>query len=361
MARDAGEIREALKRGDTLYDEGDFPQASEAYRDALVSGYESENFDLAVDACLRLGPLFSRQNNYADMLKAYENAILLVKTHKLKSREPLVYKRMGDGYWRVGALEMAKQYYKRCEETLDYIEDEYEKKLFSVSLYIDGYGNLLDEEGEFNEAIKYYKKSLGLLESLSEESDDEKIKLYNLYAKYNIGVAYERHGLFQEKLNNSADKWFQEGIKHFEEVRTLCKSTSYEFAVSTLDAAFCYSKLGETDIAEKYTKNAVELLSTPKIDAKDLLAWAFMNKGIIARQQKDFSEAVRNFKKAIEIYENIGIHEWVAMVYHELGVTYKMMGKEEKSDEAYKKSKMLVKGEMTLGESSENEEVGQSE
>jgi len=360
MESGAKEIEEMLRYGDRLYDDGEITQAKDAYKKAMELGFESEHYDFAVDACLRLGPIFSRQNNYADMMKIYDNALVLTRTHSLKSKEPMVYKRVGDGYWRVGALGMAKQYYKKSEDTLHNIEDEHEKKLLSASLYIDGYGNLLDEEGKFREAVKYYKKSLSLLESLDSELDDGRIHLYNLYAKYNMGVAYERHGMSQEKLKKPAKRWFEEGLKHFEEARTMCKKSSYEFAISTLDAAFCYSKLGSLDNAARYTEQAVKILSEPKINAKDLLAWALMNKGVIARELNKFSDAVNNFKEAIEIYEDIGIHEWVAMVYSELGLTYKMMGNKKKSQEAYRRSKALIKEE-DFGESPSQEEIKQAE
>ncbi|NIO29177.1 MAG: hypothetical protein GTO29_11565, partial [Candidatus Latescibacteria bacterium] len=67
----------------------------------------------------------------------------------------------------------------------------------------------------------------------------------------------------------------------------MCKKSSYEFAISTLDAGFCYSRIGSIDKAEHYTEQAVKILSKPRINAKDLLAWAFMNKGIIARERND--------------------------------------------------------------------------
>jgi len=345
MERDTREIEKILTDGDKLYDEGDIAQAKDTYNKVLKLGTAETRYDLVVDAYLRLGPIFSRQNEYSDMIKAYENALLLARTYKLKTKEPMIHKRLGDGYWRVGALTMARDYYRKCEETVDYIEDDAEKRFLIISLYIDGYGNLLDEEGKFKEAIEYYTKSLELLDGLRSKSKNDRAHVYTVYAKYNMGVAFERHGMSQEKMGKPARRWFREAVKRFEEVRDMCSSSSYEFAISTLDAGFCYSKLNSIKKADSYTEKALSILIKPQVNAKDLIAWGLMNRGIIARKRNDLNIALENFKQAIEIYEDIGIHEWVSMVYSELGLTYEMMGDKVKSREAYNRSKYLVREE----------------
>jgi tetratricopeptide (TPR) repeat protein len=345
MEKNTTEIKKMLNDGDKLYDEGDFAKAKSVYLKVIKLGSLGRSFGLVVDAWLRLGPIYSRQNDYPNMIRAYEDALLVTRTYRLRTKEPMVYKRLGDGYWRVGAFGMAKHYYRTCEETLENIEDQDEKKFLTATLYIDGYGNLMDEEGKFKEAIKYYQKSLGLLEDLSCASTDERIPLYATHARYNMGVAYERHGMSQEKLGRPAKKWFKEATRYFEAVRAKTSESSYEYAISTLDAGFCYSKLDLISKADTYTEMALGLLSKPQLDAKDLVAWAYMNKGIISRKRDNFEEAVLNFNRAIEIYEEIGIHDWISMVYSELGLTYEAMGEEEKSQEAYMRSRAIAKPE----------------
>lgn len=342
---DQTEIEKILRYGDKLYDEGNIDQAKETYAKVVTLGYVNKDFKTVVDACLRLGPIFSRQSDYPNMIKAYENALLVTKTYKLRAKEPTVYKRLGDGYWRVGAISMAKQYYDRCEEVLGCIESESEKKYLMASLYIDGYGNLLDEQGRFREAIKYYKKSLEILDALQPDARDERSHIYFLYATYNIGVAFERRGMSQERLGKHSKKWFREAVKHFEQVRDLCDHTTYEYAISTLDAGYCYSKLSMIPLAEKYTDEALRILSKPSINAKDLVAWGHMNRGVIARKKVDFEAAILYFNKAIELYDAIGIHEWISMVYSELAETYRQMGEEDKAQEALRRSRDVSKPE----------------
>ncbi len=335
------EIQKLLEEGDSLYDKGDITEAKTIYKKVIRLGSMAKQYDLVVDACLRLGPIYSRQNKYPSMIKAYEDALLVTRTYKLKSKEPMVYKRLGDGYWRIGALSMAKQYYRTCEECLDNVINDKERKFLTATLYIDGYGNILDEEGKFREAVKYYRKSIELLEGLN--SNDERIDLYTTHAKYNMGVAYERHGMSQERLGKPSKRMFKEATRYFEEVRKATEKTSYEYAISTLDAGFCYSKLDLISKADTYTECALRILKKPQVDAKDLVAWGLMNKGIIARKMNEFDTAIDKFKQAIEIYEEIGIHEWISMVYSELGLTYNEMGDEEMSIEAYKRSREIVK------------------
>jgi tetratricopeptide (TPR) repeat protein len=335
------EIQKLLGDGDSLYDKGNITQAKTVYKKVIRLGSMKKQYELVVDACLRLGPIYSRQNNYPNMIKAYEDALLVTRTYRLKSKEPMVYKRLGDGYWRIGALSMAKEYYKTCEECIDNVKSDNEKKFLTATLYIDGYGNIFDEEGKFREAIKYYRKSIELLEELN--SNDERVALYTTHAKYNMGVAYERHGMIQERLGKPAKKSFKEATKYFEEVRNAASKSSYEYAISTLDAGFCYSKLDLISKADTYTETALKILTKPQVDAKDLIAWGLMNKGIIARKMNEFDMAIDRFKEAIEIYEEIGIHEWISMVYSELGLTYNEMGDEEMSKEAYKRSREITK------------------
>ncbi len=335
------EIQKMLEDGDRLYDEGDITQAKIAYEKVIRLGSMTKQYELVVDACLRLGPIYSRQNKYPNMIKAYEDALLVTRTYKLRTKEPVVYKRLGDGYWRIGALSMAKHYYRTCEECMDKLIDDKERQFLTATLYIDGYGNILDEEGKFREAIKYYRKSIELLEGLN--SNDGRIDLYTTHAKYNMGVAYERHGMSQERLGKPSKRLYKEATKYFEEVRKATAKSSYEYAISTLDAGFCYSKLDLISKADTYTEAALKILAKPQVDAKDLVAWGLMNKGIIARKMNEFDIAIDKFKQAIEIYEEIGIHEWISMVYSELGLTYNEMGDEEMSMEAYKRSREIAK------------------
>jgi len=100
------------------------------------------------------------------------------------------------------------------------------------------------------------------------------------------------------------------------------------------DYAMATANLGLLERIRKDYGAAVGYLQAAAHQESDLKAAAFAEKtwGDLLRQQQEYSEALEHYRRALDI------QPWYAMVYVNMGVTYKQMGRTSEAERSYREA-----------------------
>jgi len=146
-------------------------------------------------------------------------------------------------------------------------------------------GDCYFEVGDYNKSIKYYKKALVRKKGITK---DVLVKIY--------------HGLAMDNLNM---KKANVSLAYYRKIAKLCKNSQNElqkdlYQNAVYRIATCYWKLGDIKKADKYFKKT---LSLPDV-APWILANNYATKGHWLFEGKQYEEAIKHYRKAIEITES---------------------------------------------------------
>lgn len=175
----------------------------------------------------------------------------------------------------------------------------------------------LANQGKFEEAVVYFKKSLEIkpdgqiyyllgltYQKLKKLAEAEKSFKQALMINENMPQPYNGLGLicFERGLYQLASKYYKLTIKH----------NPYDFAAYN-NLGNAYTKMNKKDKATEYYLKAIEIVPQK--------AEPYNNLGTLYFQMKDFKKSQENLKKAIEVDPNY------TMAYFHLGVLNRRLGK----------------------------------
>ncbi|MBU7028292.1 MAG: tetratricopeptide repeat protein [Theionarchaea archaeon] len=166
-----------------------------------------------------------------------------------------------------------------------------------------GYHNLgviAQERQQFDQAEKWYRKSLEIRERLGLERDAAS-------DYHNLGVIAQERQQFDQ-----AEKWYRKSLEIYERLGL------------ERDAASDYHQLGrivqerqQFDQAEKWYRKSLEIYE--RLGLERDAASDYHNLGIIAQERQQFDQAEKWYRKSLEIYERLGLERYAAVGYHQLG------------------------------------------
>ncbi len=185
---------------------------------------------------------------------------------------------------------------------------------------LEALGDVYDLVGEYQKAIRTYRKALSLLASTGPSAG----KLATLYRK--IGNVLEKRGKHEEAL-----KSFQAGLHQLGETENpIEKAKLYDKIGWTL-----YRK-GEYESAIEYCKRGLRIAE--RENAAGEIPQVYNILGVIHWNKGDFQTAKIYYQRSLELLERIGDTYGVAKLYNNLGLLYKDEDNWKEALKCYQKS-----------------------
>lgn len=157
-------------------------------------------------------------------------------------------------------------------------------------------GVLKRDQGQFEDALKYQQRCRSLL------SENAHLDIANV--ENSIGYIY----LLQKDCHR---KYLKSAQIHFKQARQTAHKANQsanleqKISIKNLSAAiknnlgYIFSRNGEFDKAEKYCKDAVEIWE--EIGRTVEIAWAKINLGVMARDQRQYQHSIQRLKESIAL------------------------------------------------------------
>ncbi len=258
-----------------------------------------------------LGGLNFKQGNWSDALNNLDEALIISISQGLKSETCLILIGIGRVNWRSGNNKEATTYLKRAEQLGIELKDN---RLLS-EIYHD-LGLLSKHEPS---GLEYMEKSLSLA-----EIDNNIFLIARSYN--NLGILSYINGRIDEAKVYWESNVIYSGTHHI--------NTALAFSKANL--ASIYSDYGEYDKAIAGLEEAIDIFE----NSLDIYGTIFANSQFADTylQQKDYLNAEKYIKIAIETTEKIGGHQNIGSFWEMYGDIVMSQGRREESISHYQKA-----------------------
>ncbi len=223
---------------------------------------------------------------YKKDLVNYENSIVAAKKHYL----------IGEEQEKKLKMQEALVEYKNA-----YLLQPNEPK------YLIKYAKILNGFGDYETANILLNKSREILE----RSGLKTSKMYydNLlelgFVVYNMELPKEALAIYKQIIELAT--------KVFDETNLLL-APAYNFA------SHCAISIGETVVARDLNNSLFNLFRNKKVDTGEDFAFALKIKGMVAKAEGNYEEALHQFNQALEIYKKLPFTLWIFDVFTCIGV-----------------------------------------
>ncbi len=315
---DEKEIELLKKIGELAYYTSEWDMSIKAYEDLLKKVVELGDKKQEGETLRKMGHLYREIQRYGKALESFENALKIAE--ELEDHEGLADANRGLGYihWREGELEEAIEHYEIAIDEAKKIEN---KRILAFT-FIE-MGNIYSIKGDTDIGIQYYKRSLPTLNV--QRSYRELARAYN-----NIGDGYMKKGewdMAMENFDKCAEYAKKIGNKDF-------------LGWSYFNKAEALIYNGNIHEARKYAQRSKELMK--KLDDSIGMASVYKVIGIADREERRYSEALDNFKKAINTIETLELPFEKAEIKFGMGMVYEKMQRFDDAKEYYLESKSIL-------------------
>lgn len=179
-------------------------------------------------------------------------------------------------------------------------------------------GELYFRNGEWEKAIGYYQKSLGIKEKIGDE--------YGAAQTYgNLGNVRAKMGEWKQAI-----ELFQKGLETFEKLGDV-----HGAAQTYNNLGLVYSDMGEWIKAIDYYRKSIAIKE--KLGDAQGAAHTFNNLGLVYGKMNEWTKAIELYQKSLETFEKLGDIQGAAQTYGNLGSVYVDMGEWTKAIEFHKK------------------------
>lgn len=189
----------------------------------------------------------------------------------------------------------------------------------SIAQIINIYGEIAENSGDYDEAIKQYNKKLNIHKNLN-----DKIGVANTLNK--LGVAYKYKAKYSQALEY-----------HY---ASLHISEEIGYVIGKANALGNIANVNE---AMKNYKKAIELYTQilsiyQKLNNEDKIANTFMNIGVVYYYTNEYDKALKNFSKSLEISERLGNELMEAYLLNNIACTYQVLKKYKETLKFFEKA-----------------------
>ena len=223
------------------------------------------------------------------------------------------------GWQRIGKLLLKISQCDKAEELytvlLGQTSDEGEK-----AIYYNQFGCVKDKQGDYEEALWYYKKSVEILKETLPPNHPKLAASYN-----NIGSVFKNLGEYSKALS-----FYKKSLEMRQ--KTLPPNHS-DLATSYNNIGEVYRKMGEYSKALSFYGKSLEMRQKTLPPNHPWLAASYNNIGEVYRNMGEYSKALSFYEKALEIDQKTlpPNHPDMAAFYNNIGKVYKNMGEYSKA------------------------------
>ncbi|CAF1194029.1 unnamed protein product [Rotaria magnacalcarata] len=191
--------------------------------------------------------------------------------------------RMGQLMLKVGHLDQAEELY---QELLKNASSDSERAHIYHHL-----GYLKDQQGKYQEAVKFYEKALEIDRKTLPEDDASLAPTYS-----NIGEVYKNMG-----ENSKALEYYEKSTKIFE---ISLPPNHPDLATSYNNIGSVYNNMGEYSKALEYYEKSLKIREISLPPTHPNLATSYNNIGLVYKSMGEYSKAFSYLEKALAIYRN---------------------------------------------------------
>ncbi|MEF8873309.1 MAG: tetratricopeptide repeat protein [Candidatus Thermoplasmatota archaeon] len=371
--------------GSIEYYRSDFEKAERYLQEAIeVRKKVGDLFGLA-DSNNNLGVIYRHKQEYDSALRYFKEANSWKKEAGMKEGDPGALDNIGIIYYDKGELDKALEYHKKCL----YIEKKMGDKN-GIAATFDNIGIILFEKGKLDESIDNFKRSLQLKNEL-EDKNGLALSHYNLARSYKekgelnraidhledsleirkdkglkqqegeseleMGIIYvEKGGLEKavERLNRALDIFKEIGneygmgmtLSHLGKLHLLkgkmkkaklylnhSKNIGFGFEdikysiINNRHLAELYLEDGDSEKAHEYIQEGLE--ESLEMGAKNQIGKCRHVKGNIYYKNDHWYQADKGYRRALDIFEEVGNDKEKAKVLFDWSLMLKKIGEKE--------------------------------
>lgn len=232
------------------------------------------------------------------------------------------WERVGNLLYSVGESKKAEELYLVLLGSVTNQDDE--------ALYNHQLGCMKHDQGNYEEALRYYEKAIDLREKTLSGSQLRLAASYN-----NIGTVYHDMSDYSKALS------FYE--KAFD-IRNIALSAHHpDLATSYSNLGLLYDNTGEYCKALSFHQKALSIYQIALPENHFTLATTYNNIASVHFITKEYSEAVAFFEKSIDIRQKVlpTYHPDLATSYSNIGLAYTNIGEYPKAVSFYEKARAI--------------------
>ncbi|CAF0741720.1 unnamed protein product [Adineta steineri] len=232
----------------------------------------------------------------------------------------------GTGWQRLGNLLLKTGHFNKAEELYKVL---FEQPLneSDKALYYNNLGTVKKNQGDYGQAIEYYKQGLEMYEKILPANHPSLATSYN-----NIGSVYDHLGEPSKALS-----FYETALGIWE--KTL-PADHPSLAISYNNIGSVYDNMGEYSKALSLYEKALEIQEKTLPENHPSLATSYNNIGTAYKNMGEYSKACSFYKKALENQEKTlpANHPSLAISYSNIGGVYAKMGEYSKTLSFYEKT-----------------------
>lgn len=214
-----GIAKSKFVQGKILLDKGDANKSINAFKEAYEAAKQFDDIKLLTSIINSLGTANMEIDNYEIALEFFLTGInILGDTNNILKLK--FYLNIGEMYRRLGDFNFAMKYFNQLIYQNEVQEDEY---IYEIAL-----SNICEisiSEKQFDNVLEMLKEGLRLAEKINDVVGQGYI--YKIFGRY-----YNEIGMFEE-----ADKWFKKSLNIFYKIKegTYIYETAYDYSIMLLE------------------------------------------------------------------------------------------------------------------------------
>lgn len=298
-------------------------EASKYINQALELSRKTKFLRGEINALMRQGELYRKQNKFDKAIALFEQGVALNKKEKSAPLDLMLYNRLGSIHYALSNYDNALKNFKSALK----VAEENNDVIFATSC-ISNIGVIYDALGNYTQALKFYFKGL----KLAEKHDKQKDRVNNLI---NISAIYN-----QQNNIKLAIQYANQALELLNTVLT-----------NDISKIICLGNLADYYYKDKKYAKSLEYANlslelAKKADDKLGLVYAYQAIGKVKKIEKKLNEALIEYNKALEISKVIGDKQATVTVEREIAYTYQEL---TNFDEALKYARKSVKDAESIG------------
>lgn len=339
-----------LKAQLSLYEE-----AEDCFKEALALSVQLGDVAAEGEALSQTGAIRQRRGEYIEAQRFYTLAIRKFEEVGDRSRKGQALASVGAIHQHRGEYAEALQFYTDAIKLFEESDDR-----ASMGRALASVGTLHRNVGEYNASLEYYQRARAIFKELADRRSEGQAIAHLGHMYQETGRYEEAEGFFREELDIVQELDDQQGISRaLSNMGYLCRMTKryadaeewYQRALAISERLNDRQGVGDAlyaignvyqyerrfDDAEDLYRRSVLILEELK-DMRGLGLNYYQMANVYAEQQGRFPESKQYYKKAREIFAELGDRRSISSVIHQLGNLAQRDGDFEGAERYYRES-----------------------